>query len=225
MISRSLLGHLTFAHLKAEGVPVETPASPLVPTTFDQARELGELIARAHTALDRMTLTGGDDPSQWQLTMDMLTGGDCGWLDRGLHDAPHELVILKAWREEALASVASSSQSDSGLCHGEVYPAACRHLADGRLAISELDWVAGGAREYDLATFLWILTLHRRDESERLFAEFLEGYATRRTPHVTSGLRAWVAARHLWSMRLAIGFEGPPALARRADFARNWPLS
>jgi Ser/Thr protein kinase RdoA (MazF antagonist) len=224
VISRARLGRVAYEHLAASGVLVEPPSSPRVPTVFDQAHELGTLLARTHAALDTLVLTGDDDPWPWTVSPAMLAGADDGWLERSLHGSDAERAVLVPWRERAMAQLSSVRGAPEGLCHGEIYPASCRYAADGSLAISELDWVAPGWREYDLATFLWVLTLHVRQRSEQLFADFVAGYEVVRPAPITGALRAWVAVRHLWSMRLANGFEGPAQLVRRATFASRWPL-
>lgn len=224
VISRSRLGHLVYEHLDASGVPVEPPSSSRVPTSLDAAAALGALVATTHDALDHLDLKGDDDPWPWSLTPSSLAGDDSGWLQRGLHGSDDALALLLEWRAQAIERLPQDTEPE-GLCHGEVYPASCRHREDGTLAISELGWVGPGWREYDLATFLWVARVHRPDDASELFDEFITGYQSVRPAPLSERLTAWIAVRHLWSLRLAIGFEGPTQFARRADFARRWPIT
>lgn len=223
MLSRGTLGALALAHLSALGVPVSAVTSVAKPRTLDDAAGLGGLMAAVHRAFDSFETPAGGEI--WSLNVDVLTGSDDAWLRRNLAESPQDLAVLSDWRSAARTILETHPATDIGLCHGEVYPATCQLREDGSLAIAELDWVGNGAREYDLATWRWIVELHRPEDAARLFDEFLAGYALVREPPLTPALRAWVAARHLWSLRLSVGFEDLASLRRRADFARSWPLA
>ena len=95
---------------------------------------------------------------------------------------------------------------------------------DGGLAIAELDWVGRGDRAYDLATYRWVLAVHAEDAAEELFNAFTIAYGEIRSIPDLAALRAWVTARHFWSLRLAAGFADRAGLARRAAFARRWSI-
>ena len=66
------------------------------------------------------------------------------------------------------------------------------------------------------------------DPAQRLagrgFGSFIEAYAGHRTPPPLDTLRAWVALRHLWSLRLAAGFAESDGVNRRASFIDSWSL-
>ena len=210
-------------HVAGEaGVPVESPSSDQVPESFELASEFGSVLAQFHSAVEGFVVPEG---ARWtQLSRGTLMGADAGWIARLYHDDPDRGDLLADWRQRAVDALATAPRDDVGVCHGEAYPATCRNVEGGRMAIAELDWAGVGHRAYDLATFRWVLELHAGDAAEPLFDDFLAGYGARRPLPPLDGLRAWVAARHLWSLRLAAGFADADGLARRAAFAATWTL-
>ena len=228
MLSRGALEAHALEHLRASGVPVVSATSPDQPQTLHDVAptDFGALLARVHAAFDAFTPPGGADA--WTIDLDTLTGHTDRWLRTTYSDLPEERVAMTAWREQARLAIAAAGQpTDVGLCHGEAYPATCRTEHDGTLAVAELDWAGPGPRVYDLATYRWVLAIHIPDAGEgaAMFDDFVAGYATRRTPPDLTALDAWVAARHLWSLRLAAGFAPTKQLVRRAELARTWTIS
>jgi Ser/Thr protein kinase RdoA (MazF antagonist) len=222
VISRGALQALVVHHVSARGCPVLSPADPRVPTALDCAAPFGRALAQLHGALDDFDAPRG---SEWTAAHPRtLMGADPAWIERLYSHDGARGARLTEWREEAFRIVSEASRGDFGMCHGEAYPATCRLVEDG-LAIAELDWAGEGDRAYDLATFRWTLAVHAEDQADRLFAEFLDGYAAEREVPDLGALRGWVAARHLWSLRLAAGFAEHEGLARRADFAAAWPIA
>jgi Ser/Thr protein kinase RdoA (MazF antagonist) len=192
-----------------------------VPRSVEVADDFGRLLATFHDAV--ADFTPPRDAAWTALHPFALVGGDPDWIDRLYADESEDRALLVAWREEALAALNDAPDDDSGMCHGEAYPATCRHTEEG-LAIAELDWAGLGQRAYDLATFRWILALHASGRDESLFTMFVDSYGAVREPPDLSAVRAWVAARHLWSLRLAAGFADRAGLKRRASFALDWPI-
>lgn len=234
MLSRGALEAHALEHLRAEGVPVVSPTSPHQPQTLHDVApaEFGRLLAHVHEAFDGWAPPAGADA--WTIDVDALTGHTDRWLRTAYTDLPEEAAAMTAWREQARAAIAAAPRpSDVGLCHGEAYPSTCR-LEDEpgsehepRLAVAELAWVGPGPRVYDLATYRWVLALHvpDADEASATFDAFIAGYAAHRTPPDLTALDGWVAARHLWSLRLAVGFAPTKQLARRAELARTWTIT
>jgi Ser/Thr protein kinase RdoA (MazF antagonist) len=221
VISRGALEALLIRHLRTSACPVVSPADPRVPNSLDCAEPFGCVLAQLHQALDDFTVV--QDLSWTAVDPVRLMGDDAAWIERLYSHDPARGVVLAEWRERALEVVSEATGSDLGMCHGEAYPATCRHVDKG-LAIAELGWAGEGDRAYDLATFRWALALHSRDDADRIFSEFLDGYAAvRKLPNLVA-LTAWVAARHLWSLRLGAGFVNEADLDRRADFATQWPI-
>jgi Ser/Thr protein kinase RdoA (MazF antagonist) len=223
VLSRRGLEALLLDHLERRGdVPVASALSPDAPTELDVAGEFGALLAGLHGAL--ADFVAPPDAAVWRLGRSVLVGSDPAWIER-LYGDTADGRSLVGWWEELRPVLRATGGDDVGMCHGEAYPATCRFVAGGSaLAVAELSWAGEGCRLYDLATFRWVLELHRPADAPRLFAEFLAGYASVRTPPSLDGLRAWVAARHLWSLRLAAGFADDEALRRRAAFAASWPI-
>jgi Ser/Thr protein kinase RdoA (MazF antagonist) len=222
--SRSALAASIARHLGARGVAVESPASTRVPTSLEVAAEFGAVLARFHSAVDDFEMPPG---AAWTaLSLDTLAGTDPTWLERLYADDATNRTALVRWWEQATGELgARGAAADVGLGHGEAYPATCRLVGAGaELTLSELDWAGTGDRAYDLATFRWVLEVHAPADAERRFAELVAGYAAVRPVPDLSGLRSWVAVRHLWSMRLAAGFADARGLAQRASFATSWPL-
>lgn len=199
-----------------------SPTDPHVPQSLACAEPFGRLLAIFHAAVDGFETPPG---SEWtQLTPAMLMGGDTTWIERLYAHAADDAADLIAWWHDADDVLRSAVASDIGMCHGEAHPKTCRFVGDD-LAVAELDWAGVGDRAYDVATLRWVLELHVPDQAAQLFATFLASYARVRDLPDLSALRAWVAARHLWSMRLAAGFAGPVELHRRASFVAAWPIA
>jgi Ser/Thr protein kinase RdoA (MazF antagonist) len=192
-----------------------------VPQSVDCADAFGRILASFHAAADDFVAPAG---SEWtQLSQFALMGADPRWVEKLYSHNTGEADTLVAWWHEAHAVLAAGHESDNGMCHGEAYPATCRLVGD-ELGIAELDWAGEGARAYDLATYRWVLEVHAAERAEELFARFLDAYAAVREVPNLAALRAWVAARHFWSMRLAAGFADPAGLSRRASFAGSWDV-
>ena len=201
-------------------------AEGAVPESLTCASAFGRVLGQFHDATDDFVAPTG---SAWtRMHPSTLLGADPTWLERlYAHDVGQQ-ELLVAWRAQAASVLETTGRElDLGMCHGEAYPSTCRIVAagDGRLAIAELDWAGEGDRTYDLATFLWTLVLHTGGGAEELFSQFLDGYAGVRTVPDLSRLRPYVAARHLWSLRLAAGFADRGGLSRRAAFASTWSLT
>ena len=224
LLSRSALGAYAVAHLRERGVRVASPMSSARPESLHEVppASFGALLADVHSAFDDDFDVAGAEA--WAIDIDALTGATDRWLRRTYADLPDESAVLVRWREAARSAIAAVPMADEGMCHGEAYPATCRMEADG-LAVAELDWVGAGARIYDLATYRWVLALHLPDEGESMFADFVTGYRSRRPAPDLSALDGWVAARHLWSLRLAAGFAPTKQLSRRAALAATWPIA
>ena len=186
-------------------------------------RGFGALLADVHAAFDDgfVVPPGGE---AWTIDVDVLTGHTDRWLRRTYAELPEEAAVLTAWRDAARAVIAEVPSTDDGLCHGEAYPATCR-FDGGMLSVAELDWSGAGPRVYDLATYRWVLELHVGGASAAsMFDELVDGYASRRTVPDLRALDGWVAARHLWSLRLAAGFAPTRQLVQRAELARRWQI-
>lgn len=192
-----------------------------MPQSVDCADGFGRILALFHAASGNFVAPAG---SEWmQVSRFALMGGDTGWIEKLYSHDTAEANALVAWWHRATEVLSTTDGSDFGMCHGEAYPATCR-LVGEELAVAELDWVGVGDRAYDLATYRWVLQVHATEQAEDLFARFLDAYsAVRAVPDLTA-LRAWVAARHFWSMRLAAGFAEPAGLSRRASFAATWDI-
>lgn len=221
MMSRAALGARLGEHVGARGCPVVSPADPRVPVAVECAQEFGRLLALFHTAADDFTVPDG---AAWTAVhRSALMGSEPAWISRlYAGSSEHEQQLLDWW-DRADRVLSAGTADDVGLCHGEAYPATCRRVDEG-LAIAELDWVGRGDRAYDLATYRWVLAVHAPDTADAVFAAFVAAYGeVRRVPDL-GALRAWVAARHLWSLRLAAGFVDELGLARRAAFATGWTI-
>jgi Ser/Thr protein kinase RdoA (MazF antagonist) len=183
----------------------------------------GALLAEVHAAFDDgfVLPVGGE---AWAIDVDALLGHTDRWLRRTYAELPEECQALTAWRDAATQAIAAAPIEDVGLCHGEAYPATCRAVEGGALAVAELAWAGVGPRIYDLATYRWVLALHAAGDAGEIFAAFLAGYGAHRPVPDLRALDAWVAARHLWSLRLAAGFAPTSQLVRRAELARTWPI-
>lgn len=208
------------AHLGVRGVPTESPASQRVPASVANGSAFGSILSAVHEALDDFTMPVG---AGWlRISKGTLIGRGPDWLRRLFASATDDQRLLVEWWTAIDEHVGDSS--DIGICHGEAYPSTFRLNDSGTLAVSELDWVGKGPRIYDLATYRWVLELHHPTEARTTFLQFLDAYAVMRPVPSLERLNAWVAARHLWSLRLAASFETPAGLAGRAEFARSWPL-
>lgn len=199
-----------------------SPIEPTVPTSLTCAKAFGRVLAQFHEAASDFEAPEG---SEWTRVHPLtLMGTDTSWIERLYSHSRAERKLLVDWRARAVGVISAAGQwTELGMCHGEAYPATCR-VADDGLAIAELDWAGEGSRTYDLATFLWTLVLHANDQAEELFSQFLDEYAeVRKLPNL-AGVRSYVAARHLWSLRLAAGFVDQEGLSRRAEFASTWSL-
>jgi hypothetical protein len=150
-------------------------------------------------------------------------GADPAWVSRLYTHRPEDESVLLEWWELAATALSAQTGNDMGMCHGEAYPATFRNVGAG-LAVAELDWVGSGDRAYDLATYRWVLALHAEDAADELFTLFVDAYSEVREVPSLEALRAWVAARHFWSLRLAAGFADETGLARRAAFALRWKI-
>lgn len=179
------------------------------------------MLALFHTAADDFTVP---DASAWTAVhRSTLMGSDPALISRLYAGrSEDERLLLDRW-DRAHGVLSTGTGDDVGMCHGEAYPATCRHVDEG-LAVAEFDWVGRGDRAYDLATYRWVLAVHAEDAADALFTTFVTAYGeVRRVPDL-GALRAWVAARHLWSLRLAAGFADETGLHRRAAFATRWTI-
>jgi Ser/Thr protein kinase RdoA (MazF antagonist) len=192
-----------------------------VPRSVDCAEPFGRVLATFHNAADDFVAPAG---SEWtQPSRFALMGADTGWLETLYSHDAKERAVLVGWWHQATAVLTDAAGSDLGMCHGEAVPASFR-IVGGELAVAELDWAGEGDRVYDLATYRWALALHAKDVADDRFRTFLHAYAEFRVRADLGPLRAWVAARHFWSMRLAAGFANPAGLSRRASFAASWDI-
>lgn len=221
MISRGHLEALLLDHVSKRGCPVVSAADPAAPKSVECAADFGRVLASFHAAVDDFDAPAG---SEWtQLSRFSLMGTEPGWIDTLYSHNTDEATALTAWWRRANESLGAPNGSDHGMCHGEAYPATCRTTNDG-LAVAELGWAGDGDRAYDFATFRWVLEVHANEKAEDLFAQFLHAYSDVRVVPDLAALRAWVAARHFWSMRLAAGFAEPLGLSQRASFAATWDI-
>jgi hypothetical protein len=223
VISRGHLEALLLDHVAVRGCPVASAADTNDPSSVvDGAEPLGLVLARFHTAVDDFEAPLG---SEWTRPSRVgLMGDDPRWIERAYSHDPAEAAAMVEWWGLAAAALKKTPGSDLGMCHGEAHPATCRFVGANDLAIAELAWAGEGDRVYDFATFRWVLQLHAAERADDLFATFLDAYgAVRAVPDLTA-LGAWVAARHLWSLRLAVGFADPEGLSRRASFVATWPI-
>lgn len=220
-MSRAALGARLGDYIGHLGCPVMSPADPCVPASVECAPEFGRVLAKFHKAAD--TFARPEDAAWTDIRPSSLVGSNPTWISRLYAGSPDDARLLLDWWDRAHRLLSASTASDIGMCHGEAYPATCRYL-DGDLAIAELDWVGRGDRTYDLATYRWVLAVHAADAADTIFTAFVTAYGEIRAVPDLEGLRAWVAARHLWSLRLAAGFADETGLARRAAFAARWPI-
>ena len=223
MISRARLQALLLEHVAERNAPVVSAADPHLPESVGCAGAFGRVLAAFHLATDDFVAPAG---AEWTSpSRHALLGADPSWIERlYAHDADAAAALVAWWQRahEVLADHVGSA--DRGMCHGEAHPATCRFVGDDELAVAELDWAGVGDRRYDLATYRWALELHAGPPAADLFARFLDGYGSSRAVPDLAPLRAWVAARHLWSLRLVAGFAEPAGLARRAAFAATWDV-
>lgn len=206
------------------------PGETRQPGTFDDFGHLGSIAARIHNATDGIARGGA---KQW--FPEDLAGSDDGWLGRLYADREDDLRYMTEWRSAALATIEAAGDDDIGFLHGELYPAALHQTTAGDLAVGTFEYSGYGPRKYDISIVRWVLELHKRPEAEKLFAEFLADYRKHRPVELTTGeLRAWVAVRHLWALRLGWilaaeqglgGLLDRDALDPRVKFARHWSLS
>jgi hypothetical protein len=221
VISRGGLEALLIRHVGRRGCPVASPADPAVPESLECAESFGRVLGQFHTSSDDFEAPAG---SEWTRVHPLtLLGVDSEWVERLYAHNPQEASLLGDWRDQAASALAATTSTDVGMCHGEAYPATCRFV-DGGLAVAELDWAGEGDRTYDVATFRWTLALHARGQADDLFSRFLDAYAAVRDVPNLGSLDAYVAARHLWALRVAAGFADTNGLTRRAAFAAAWPL-
>ena len=222
MISRGALEALLVNHLRGRGCAVASAADSRVPDSLECAEEFGALLANFHALTDDFVPPRG---AAWTAPhRAALMGADPGWITRAYaHDQRAAAILVDWWVQASGVLGEHTGRPDQGMCHGEAFPATCR-ITDQGLLLAELGWAGAGDRTYDLATFRWVLALHAGADGERLFSRFLAGYGSVRPVPDLASLRAWVAARHLWSLRLVAGFAEPAGLARRAAFAASWPV-
>jgi Ser/Thr protein kinase RdoA (MazF antagonist) len=220
-MSRAALGARLGDHISLHGCPVVSPADPRVPASVECAQDFGRVLAQFHAAAD--SFARPEDAAWTDLRPRSLVGANPTWVSRLYAESPDDERLLLDWWDRAHRVLSAGTGGDLGMCHGEAYPATCRDV-DGSLAIAELDWVGRGDRTYDLATYRWVLAVHAEDAADTIFTAFVTAYSEIRAAPALEGLRAWVAARHLWSLRLAAGFADETGLARRAAFAGRWPI-
>ena len=108
-------------------------------------------------------------------------------------------------RDSGLAAAGRPTLS-WGFCHGDPCAANAR-IKDGVTTFFDFDFCGASWRSYDLANFLWALSLHKDPKRAGKWKAFLDGYRSQR-PLRRDDLAAvplFVAARQLWLLGLQLG--------------------
>jgi Ser/Thr protein kinase RdoA (MazF antagonist) len=169
----------------------------------DAARAYGEGLARLHNASDDFVrrCPGRD------IDVDCLVTRPLAIMQAALAGRPEDAARL----EKIAAAIAREIRRRRaglswGFCHGDPCAANAR-IKDGVTTFFDFDFCGHGWRSYDLANFLWGLSVHNVDDLPAKWNAFLEGYRRQR-PIRRDDLAAvplFVAARQLWLLGLQVG--------------------
>ena len=178
MLLRLPSGRLASVVAWIEGAPLGAAGVPLAGNAREQAdrhRALGALLARVHTASDRLTLPAGFTRPRWDA--EGLVGETPFWGRFWDHPALHPDEAAIARRARDLLRERLADAGPIGLVHADVLRE--NVLVDGpSLALIDFDDAGFGYRPYDLGT---VLSQNQAEPHLPAIAEALAaGYAAHR---------------------------------------------
>jgi Ser/Thr protein kinase RdoA (MazF antagonist) len=167
------------------------------------ARSYGESLARLHNASDDF----GKRCRSRDIDTDCLVTRPLAIVLPMIADRSKDAARLKRVASAIAREIRRRKPSLSwGFCHGDPCAANAR-IKDGVTTFFDFDFCGAGWRSYDLANFLWALSLHKDPKRTAKWQAFLDGYRSQR-PIRRDDLAAvplFVAARQLWLLGLQLG--------------------
>lgn len=167
------------------------------------ARAYGESLARLHNASDDFVRRC---PSR-NIDLDCLVTRPLAVVLPAIAHRPKDAARLKTVAAAIAKEIRRRTPALSlGFCHGDPCAANAK-IKDGGTTFFDFDFCGHGWRTYDLANFLWGLSVHKVDELPAKWNAFLDGYRSQR-PIRRDDLAAvplFVAARQLWLLGLQVG--------------------
>jgi Ser/Thr protein kinase RdoA (MazF antagonist) len=197
-------------------------------------RQLGEVIARFHAAMDRCSR----DDRRIDLNLRHLIDDPLQRARPYLQARPDVYEYLCTIGNRLKECINLPTRAPAyGFCHGDCHPGNVRQDARGNLRLFDFDSCGYGWRAYDAAVFRWSLLhysgfdKHRRRKAELRWRAFLDGYARVRplTQEEICSTGAFVAIRQIWqtgshieyAKRTGIGFLMSPYLEQHIQFVRD----
>jgi Ser/Thr protein kinase RdoA (MazF antagonist) len=169
----------------------------------DAARAYGRGLARLHNASDDFNRRA---PSR-VLDINCLVDRPLAVVLRQLADRPKDRTQLKRVAQAIRRQILRGKNNLSwGFCHGD----ACAWNAKTKGGVTtffDFDLCGSGWRSYDLACFLWGLSIRSEANVKAKWRAFLDGYRSER-PLRRADLAAvpmFVAARQIWLMGFQLG--------------------
>jgi Ser/Thr protein kinase RdoA (MazF antagonist) len=167
------------------------------------ARAYGESLARLHNASDGFARRC----SSRDLDIDCLVTRPLAIVQPLIAHRPKDAVRLKRVAAAVAREIRRRKPAlSSGFCHGDAVAAnAC--TKDGVTTFFDFDFCGAGWRSYDLANFVWGLSIRKEAAVPAKWQAFLAGYRSQR-PIRRADLAAvplFVAARQLWLLGLQLG--------------------
>jgi Ser/Thr protein kinase RdoA (MazF antagonist) len=168
----------------------------------DAARAYGRGLARLHNASDDFRRT-----PRRVLDKRFLVSRPLAHVLPQLAHRPKDRLRLKRMADAIMREIDRRKRDLSwGFCHGD----ACAWNAktkDGVTSFFDFDLCGNGWRSYDLACFLWGLTIRGEGNAKAKWRAFLDGYRSER-PIRRADLAAvplFVAAREVWLVGFQLG--------------------
>ena len=209
------------------------------PPQMDLARSAsyGKLVAQVHASLDRMQ----ERPGRFQLDLDHLVVSPLNQIAKHRGSQGKDMDYLESLGgllAERIDALLPREAPLYGGCHGDHHGGNVHMDGSGRLTLFDFDCGGYGWRSYDVAVFLWHLSLRYgingtgRAKATRRWNAFLTGYGDVRelSPNEVEATRLFVPARHIWLMGLHVGgaerfghsFVGNAYFDRQVRFLRRW---
>jgi Ser/Thr protein kinase RdoA (MazF antagonist) len=167
------------------------------------ARSYGEGMALLHNASDDFARRA---PSR-DLDIDCLVRRPLAIVLPELAHRPADSKRLKRVAAAITREIRRRRSTLSwGFCHGDPCAANAK-ISNGVTTLFDFDFCGAGWRSYDLANFLWGLSIRKDPAWKGKWRAYLEGYRSRR-PLSRADLAAvplFVAARELWLLGLQLG--------------------
>ncbi|MCL6454821.1 MAG: phosphotransferase [Alicyclobacillus sp.] len=154
----------------------------------------GRLAARMHSLTARFETAYARTP----LDLRHLITQPLEQIRRVMPRYSDALPYVEQWAECILRDL-PTSKLDWGFCHGDLHDWNV-HMKDSVLTLFDFDCCGPGFRAYDLAVFLWNLTVNYPTGIDENWSAFLAGYSAVRPVDAVdvAATKLLVAARRFW---------------------------